>query len=105
MSRNQIGDLVVVTLPTAHPTLSNDANFYPGMVQKWGLGFLLNTETDPHGRSPNSLAWAGLGNTYYWIDPAKGVAGVICTQSLPFADAGALECLWALERGVYGRSV
>ena len=56
-------------------------------------------------RAAGSQTWAGLYNTYYWIDPAKGVAGVICTQSLPFADAGALECLWALERGVYGRSV
>ena len=104
MSRNQIGALQVTTLPTAHPHLSNDANFYPGMVQKWGLGFLLNTERDPCGRSPGSLAWAGLGNTYYWIDPTAGVCGVVLTQILPFADPAALGCLWALERGVYGRT-
>jgi CubicO group peptidase (beta-lactamase class C family) len=103
MSRNQIGDLNVNALPTAHPHLSNDADFYPGMVQKWGLGFLLNTERDAHGRGPNSLAWAGLANTYYWIDPAAGVCGVVLTQLLPFADPAALDCLWALERGVYGR--
>ncbi len=103
MARNQIGALNVTTLPTAHPHLSHDANFYPGMVQKWGLGFLLNTERDAHGRSPNSLAWAGLANTYYWIDPAAGVCGVVLTQILPFADPAALECLWVLERGVYGR--
>lgn len=103
MARNQIGDLNVTTLPTAHPTLSVDANFYPGMVQKWGLGFLLNTEAGAHGRSPNSLAWAGLANTFYWIDPAAGVCGVVGSQTLPFGDAAAVECLWALERGVYGR--
>jgi CubicO group peptidase (beta-lactamase class C family) len=103
MSRNQIGALDVTTLRTAHPALSNDANFYPDMVQKWGLGFLLNSERDGHGRSPHSLAWAGLANTYYWIDPAAGVCGVVLTQVLPFADAAALDCLWALERGVYGR--
>lgn len=103
MSRNQIGDLTVETLPTAIPALSNDANFYPGMVQRWGLGFLLNTEADAHGRSPNSLAWAGLANTYYWIDPAAGVCGAVGAQILPFADPAALDCLWALESGVYGR--
>jgi len=102
-SRNQIGDLQVETLPPIQPTLSNEANFYPGMVQKWGFGFLLNTERDPYGRSPNSLAWAGLANTYYWIDPRVGVAGVVLTQLLPFADPDAVGCLWALERGVYGR--
>jgi CubicO group peptidase (beta-lactamase class C family) len=103
MSRNQIGALNVTALHPAHPHLSNVAEFYPGMVQKWGLGFLLNTERDAHGRSPDSLAWAGLANTYYWIDPAAGVCGVVLTQLLPFADAAALDCLWALQRGVYGR--
>ena len=73
------------------------------MTQKWGLGFLLNTERDPCGRSPNSLAWAGLANTYFWIDPDRRVCGVVLTQILPFADPAALDCLWALERGVYGR--
>ncbi len=102
MARNQIGDLSVTTLHPAHPELSNPANFYPDMEQKWGLGFLLNTETDAHGRGAGSLAWAGLANTYYWIDRNSGVAGVVLTQLLPFADADALDCLWALERGVYG---
>ena len=103
MGQNQIGDLDVQTLRAVETDVTNDANFYPGMVQKWGLGFLLNTERDPHGRSPNSLAWAGLGNTYFWIDPTEGVAGVVLTQVFPFADPEALNCLWALERGVYGR--
>ncbi len=103
MARNHIGDLNVTTLQTADPSVSFDANFYPGMVQKWGLGFLLNTEADAHGRSANSLAWAGLANTYYWIDRARGVSGVVGVQMLPFADPAALACLWALQRGVYGR--
>jgi CubicO group peptidase (beta-lactamase class C family) len=102
-SQNQMGELKVVTLHPALPDASNAANFYPDMEQKWGFGFMLNTEADAHGRSANSLAWAGLGNTYYWIDPTAGVAGVVLTQILPFADKDALDCLWALERGVYGR--
>jgi methyl acetate hydrolase len=104
MGQNHIGDLEVQTLRAVETAVTNDANFYPGMVQKWGLGFLLNTERDPYGRSPNSLAWAGLGNTYFWIDPTAGVAGVVLTQLFPFADAESLACLWALERGVYERA-
>ena len=71
------------------------------MVKKWGLGFMISTEAVPGGRSAGSLAWAGLGNTYFWIDPAKGVAGVILMQLLPFADAKALALLDRFEKAVY----
>jgi CubicO group peptidase (beta-lactamase class C family) len=101
MGRNQIGALRVRPMLTASPETSADADFFPGMVQKWGLGFLINTERAASGRSPGGLAWAGLGNTYYWMDPARGVAGVVMTQSLPFADPRALALLWAFERAVY----
>lgn len=98
MGRNQIGALTVQPMLTVSPETSADAEFFPGMVQKWGLGFLINTERAPSGRSPGGLAWAGLGNTYYWIDPTRGTAGVVMTQSLPFADPRALALLWAVER-------
>ena len=101
MGRNQIGELRVHTLVSAAPKLSNDANLFPGMEQKWGLGFLLNTEPGPNGRSAYSLAWAGLGNCYYWIDPARGLAGCLLTQILPFADPPALELFGVVERAVY----
>ena len=101
MCQNHIGDLCVGTLKTVHPELSNDANFFPDMVQKWGLSFLINTEPSPNGRSAGSLAWAGLGNTYFWIDPVQRVSGVILTQILPFADAKVLDLFAQLERGVY----
>ena len=57
------------------------------MDKKWGLSFLINTAKTPEGRSPGSLAWAGLANTYFWIDPSRNVAGVILMQVLPFVDA------------------
>jgi CubicO group peptidase (beta-lactamase class C family) len=101
MSRNQIGALTVRPLLTISPETSADAEFFPGMVQKWGLGFLINTERTPSGRSPGGLAWAGLGNTYYWMDPTRGVAGVVMTQSLPFADPRVLALLFAFERELY----
>ena len=43
----------------------------------------------------------GAGNTYFWIDPVRGVAGVVLAQILPFADPAVLELLWAFERGIY----
>ena len=101
MAANAIGDLNVQMLRTAVPAYSHDAEFFPGMVKKWGLGFMISTEPVAGGRSAGSLAWAGLGNTYFWIDPAKGVAGVILTQLLPFADPQALALLDCFERAVY----
>jgi CubicO group peptidase (beta-lactamase class C family) len=101
MSQNAIGDLVVRRLETAVPAYSNDAEFFPGMVKKWGLGFMISAEAVPGGRGPGSLAWAGLGNTYFWIDPANGIAGVILMQLIPFADPKALALLDSFEKAVY----
>jgi CubicO group peptidase (beta-lactamase class C family) len=101
MAQNHIGDLVVTRMTSAAPIYSNDVDLYPDMVKKWGLSFLINTAQTPEGRSPGSLAWAGLANTYFWIDPARDVAGVILMQLLPFADPHALEAFAGFERGVY----
>jgi methyl acetate hydrolase len=101
MTRNQIGDLEVGRLTTAIPASSNDAEFFPGMVKRWGLGFLLNTQEAPTGRSAHSLAWAGLANTYYWLDPTRRLAGVLLTQILPFADDRVLRLFDQFEAAVY----
>lgn len=101
MGQNHIGDLNVTKLNSAIAFATNDVDLYPGMTKKWGLSFLINTEKTPEGRSAGSLAWAGLANTYYWIDPTRDVCGVILMQVLPFADAKCLEAFAAFERGVY----
>lgn len=101
MSQNQMGGCSVCLLKTVAPPLSNDAEFFPGMPKKWGLSFMINTEQAPTGRSAGSLAWAGLANSYYWIDPAKGIGGVYMTQVLPFADAKSLSLYLAFEKAVY----
>ena len=101
MSENQMGALNVRLLKTVIPAYSNDAEFFPGMVKKWGFGFMISTESVPGGRSPGSLAWVGLGNTYFWIDPATRIAGVILMQLLPFADSKALELYDKFEKAVY----
>src|SRR2546421_1193384 len=101
MTTNAIGDLNVQRLKTVVPHLSHDAEFFPGMPKKWSTGFMISTEPVLDGRSAGSLAWAGLGNTYFWIDPARGVAGVILMQLLPFADSKALSVLDDFEKAVY----
>jgi CubicO group peptidase (beta-lactamase class C family) len=101
MSRNAMGDTKVRMLKTAMPPLTNDAEFFPGMPKNWGLSFMINEERAPTGRSAGSLAWAGLANTYFWIDPHKGVGGVYLTQTLPFADTKALPLFYAFEKSVY----
>jgi methyl acetate hydrolase len=101
MGQNNIGDLTMGKLTTAIGWATNDVDLYPDIVKKWGLSFLINTAKTPEGRSAGSLAWAGLANTYFWIDPVRNVAGVILMQLLPFADKNCLEAFGGFERGVY----
>ncbi len=101
MGQNHMGALNVQKMVTYNPRMSNDCELFPGMDKKWGLTFLINTQDVPGGRSAGSLAWAGLNNTYYWLDPKKQIAGVIMTQILPFADAAVLGLLDRFERAVY----
>ena len=86
MAQNHIGELNMTKMTPPAAFATNYADLYPDMVKKWGLSFLINTARTPEGRSPGSLAGSGLANTYYWIDPARDVAGVILMQVLPFAD-------------------
>ena len=99
MSRNNMGDLVCNPMKTAIPWATNDVDFVDGM--KWGLSFLINPEPMPGGRSAGSLAWAGLANSYYWIDPVRKLAGVYATQVLPFYDAKSVAAFTAFETAVY----
>ena len=101
MSMNHIGEVLVGPLKTAVPPLSNDVDVFPGMPKKWGLSFLINTEKAPSGRSAGSLAWAGLANTYFWIDPVKGLGGVYLSQVLPFADKKSLPLFGEFETAIY----
>src|SRR6202171_6575144 len=101
MGQNNIGDLNMTKLTSAVAFATHDVDLYPGMAKRWGLSFLINTAKTPEGRSPGSLAWAGLANTYYWIDPSRDIIGVILMQVLPFADGKCLEAFSGFESGVY----
>ncbi len=100
MAANQIGNLEAGIMKTTNPALSNDVDFFPGTRLRWGLGHMINVDPVPDGRKAGSLTWAGLYNTYYWIDPATRVAGVIMMQILPFADRAALKVYREFEHGV-----
>lgn len=97
---NQIGSLdFPPEMPTADPASVSDSNFGPGL--KWGYGLLLNTEQQPGMRAAGSGSWAGIFNTYYWVDPDSGITAAIYTQTLPFADPRALQLYMDFERALY----
>ena len=100
MGQNQIGAVSVPALKAALPR-SADFTFIADGRDKWGYSFLITTDQVPGKRSPGSLSWGGINNTFFWIDPARGVAGTIMMQYLPFADAKALAVYDAFERGAY----
>jgi len=102
MSENAMGNLVCNVMRSAVPWATNDVEFLAGM--KWGLSFLINQDKLSTGRSAGSLAWAGLANSYYWIDPTRQVTGVFATQLLPFFDAPAVAAFQAFESAVYAAS-
>ena len=83
------------------PAVSNDVDLFPGAPLRWGLGYMLNVGPGPNGRSAGTVSWGGIFNTYYWLDPAKRVTGLIMTQILPFADQRALKLYGQFESAVY----
>ncbi|HWW86252.1 MAG TPA: serine hydrolase domain-containing protein [Vicinamibacterales bacterium] len=101
MAQNQIGKVGVPAIKSAQPDLSMDFTFVNDGKDKWGLGFLITTVGVAGKRSPGSLSWGGIDNTYFWVDQTRGVGGVVMMQFLPFADTKALGIYDTFERGVY----
>ena len=101
MHQNHTGNIAAGIMKTQNPALSNDVDLFPGATIRWGLGYMLNVQAGPNGRSAGTVSWGGIFNTYYWLDPAKRVTGLIMTQILPFADTRALKLYGQFERAVY----
>ena len=99
--KNGLGDKRIKMLPGVIPSLSNDAEFFPGMPKSWALTFMINDVAAPTGRPAGALAWAGLANLYYWIDRQNGIGGYWATQILPFADATSVTGYIDLETAAY----
>ncbi len=98
---NKLDDLKVKGLPGVIPSLSNDAEFFPGQSKSWAYTFMVNDEDAPTGRPAGSIAWAGLANLYYWIDRRNDIGGFWGTQIFPFADGNSVGGYLEMETNVY----
>jgi CubicO group peptidase (beta-lactamase class C family) len=99
--QNHIGKIQLPALmKSTVPELSNDVPGLP-VPQGWGLGFHLTLADLPGMRSNGTGDWAGVFNSYYWIDRSKGIGGVLMTQVLPFFDMPVVETLLGFEMAVY----
>jgi methyl acetate hydrolase len=101
MTTNQIGDVSAGKLKTFRPTISSDVDFHPGVTDGFTYGFLINKTAYQGGRSAGSLAWAGVENTFYWIDPRRSLCAVVMMQFFPFVDSQAVGLLGDFEKAVY----
>ncbi len=104
MSTNQIGGIRAGKMESFVPMLANTFDAFPDMQSEWGLGFLINPKDGRNGRAAGSLAWAGIANCYYWIDPANDIAGLALMQFLPFGDERALGVFAQVEQSAYRTS-
>jgi methyl acetate hydrolase len=91
----------VVMLPGIIKGLSNDAEFFPGLSKSWSYTFMVNDEQAPTGRPAGALGWAGLANSFFWIDRQNGLGGYWATQILPFADPTSFGGYMDLETAAY----
>jgi methyl acetate hydrolase len=98
---NGLGDKKIRMLPGVIPSLSNDAEFFPGMPKSWGYSFMINDEDAPTGRPAGALCWAGLANLFYWIDRKNGIGGFWATQILPFGDPVSFTGYMDFETATY----
>ncbi len=100
MSSNQIGALRAQTLKSSNPFLNMD---FPESTRtlRFGYGVILADDQVPGRRSKGSYGWAGILNTFFWVDPAKGIAVTVMMQQLPFYDAKVMETLDGIEKILY----
>jgi len=101
LARNQIGDLRAPVQTSAFTQRTNDFIFMNG-TQKFGLGLALETCDQPSGRPIGTGSWAGIYNSYFWIDFENEFAAAIFMQVQPFADIHCVEALRRFESAIYG---
>lgn len=101
MSTNQTGAHPAGRLKSQQPERSSDVDLHPGADDRYTAGFLLNPVAHKGGRAAGSLGWAGIYNTFYWIDPKNDLCAVLMMQLLPFVDKEAVGLLSEFEQAVY----
>lgn len=100
MSQSGTGAVKVGLMDSTNNLLSEDFPVGAG-VDTYALGFQRTEAQLPGLRSVGSLAWAGIFNTEFWIDPEKNIGGVLLMQYLPFYDVDAITVLQGFEQRIY----
>ncbi|GAA6000657.1 hypothetical protein JCM10207_004596 [Rhodosporidiobolus poonsookiae] len=96
-------DLKLRGLSTSQkPFLCSSNGFLSNTVEQWvqpkeagvesELGWsmlqtLVHRQETKSGLKPGTLEWAGIANTFFFVDPSTGVGGVISAQYLPASNA------------------
>jgi len=102
MTRNQIGRLFVREQPVADAARAHPFPLGAGR-DTWGLGFqIAGPPSRPHERSAGSYGWAGINNTFFWVDPVRRIGVIVLMQQLPFYDEAAITLLTDVEALVSG---
>lgn len=101
LSTDQLPQLTIPAMGLMSPMGLRSVDFFAGRPTGWTLAFQTNREPTAEGRAAGSLFWGGFANTYYWIDPVKGIAGVFLTQIVPFFDPRTVGLFKAFETEVY----
>ena len=101
MAKNGLGNLKSCAWNSSNPALANSGDFFPGLTKSWGLTFQVNDEQAPTGRPAGQLSWAGIANSFYWIDRKNGIGGMWSSQILPFQDIASYPGFVDFETAVY----
>lgn len=100
MGKSGTGNVKVQTMRSTNKLTSEDFPIGAG-VDTYALGFQRTESANPDMRSVGSLAWAGIYNTEFWIDPEKEIGAILLMQYLPFYDKDAIEVLQGFEQRLY----
>jgi methyl acetate hydrolase len=90
-------------MPILVHQLAKDGATLPGSLDKFGLGFAINSSAIQNGRGASTMSWAGIFNTFFWVDREKKVCAVLMTHMSPFLDDGPRKLLEDFDRAVYAR--
>ncbi|GAA5891455.1 hypothetical protein JCM5296_006539 [Sporobolomyces johnsonii] len=82
-------------MASANPMLSTTIDKFSkpkheGADETIGWSLLQTTvhrEESTLGLQPGTLEWTGLANTYYFLDPARGIGAVVSAQLFPWGDS------------------
>ena len=101
MLANQIGSVPIPLLKTTAPPITADVELFPGCKKSHSMAFMRFDEDVPGMRHAGSQGWAGVLNSHYWFDPKANLAGLLMTQSLPFAEPRFMSTYEKFEQAAY----